>query len=87
MVSRWVTARTTLDAQRERGLSEVEQVDQYPELLVRGYYGRADGAVEAFRRLSDGLDLATLNIGTANAFDLQTTKDLMRRFRPEVLRA
>jgi alkanesulfonate monooxygenase SsuD/methylene tetrahydromethanopterin reductase-like flavin-dependent oxidoreductase (luciferase family) len=76
-----------VDAQRAKGLSELEQVDQYPELLVRGYYGREDGAVEAFRRLSDGLDLATLNIGTSKAFDLETTKQLMQRFRPEVLRA
>jgi hypothetical protein len=76
-----------VDAQRARGLSELEQIDQYPELLVRGYYGRAAGAVDAFRRLSAGLDLATLNLGTARPFDIDTTKDLMRRFRPEVLRA
>jgi alkanesulfonate monooxygenase SsuD/methylene tetrahydromethanopterin reductase-like flavin-dependent oxidoreductase (luciferase family) len=76
-----------VDAQRARGLSELGQVDQYPELLVRGYYGKADGAVEAFQRLSAGLDLATLNVGTAGPFNLETTRDLMRRFRPEVLRA
>ena len=76
-----------VDAQRAKGLSELEQIDQYPELLVRGYYGKADGAVEAFRRLSNGLDQATLNVGTAGAFDLTTTKQLMQRFRPEVLRA
>jgi hypothetical protein len=75
-----------VDAQRARGLSELEQVDRYPEPLVRGYYGRADGAVAAFQQLSSGLDMATLSIGTAGSFELQRTKDLLRSFAPAVLR-
>jgi alkanesulfonate monooxygenase SsuD/methylene tetrahydromethanopterin reductase-like flavin-dependent oxidoreductase (luciferase family) len=75
-----------VDAQRASGLPEEELVDRYPEALVRGYYGPASGAIEAFWRLSAGLDLATLNVGNARGFDLETTKDFMRRFRPEVLR-
>jgi alkanesulfonate monooxygenase SsuD/methylene tetrahydromethanopterin reductase-like flavin-dependent oxidoreductase (luciferase family) len=76
-----------VDAQRARGLSETEQLDQYPEALVRGYYGPSEGAFGAFKRLSAGLDLVTLNLGTASGADLTTSKELMRRFRPEVLRA
>jgi hypothetical protein len=55
--------------------------------LVRGYFGKIDGAGGAFKRLSDGLDMATLKVGTAGAFDLAITKHLMQRFRPEVLLA
>lgn len=75
-----------VDAQRTRGLSDLEQLDQYPEPLVRGYYGPVDGAVAAFQRLADGLDMATLNIGTAGAADMHATKELLRRFPPAVLR-
>ena len=75
-----------VDAQRARGLSDLEQIDQYPEPLVRGYYGAADGAVAAFQRLSAGLDMATLSIGTAGASDVDATKELLRRFPPAVLR-
>ena len=53
---------------------------------MRGYYGPASGAIEGFRRLSNGLDMATLSVGTARGADLATTKDLIHKFRPEVLR-
>jgi alkanesulfonate monooxygenase SsuD/methylene tetrahydromethanopterin reductase-like flavin-dependent oxidoreductase (luciferase family) len=75
-----------VDAQRARGLSDLEQLDHYPEPLVRGYYGRADGAVAAFHRLAAGLDMATLNIGTTGASDIHGTKELLQRFPPAVLR-
>jgi alkanesulfonate monooxygenase SsuD/methylene tetrahydromethanopterin reductase-like flavin-dependent oxidoreductase (luciferase family) len=74
-----------VDAQRARGLSDLEQLDHYPEPLVRGYYGRADGAVAAFQRLAAGLDMATLNIGTTGASDIHGTKELLQRFPPAVL--
>ena len=56
-----------LDVMRDRGSSSDEMADAFPtELLDRvGYHGPSDGAAEAFRRLSEGLDTAIVRVVAA----------------------
>jgi alkanesulfonate monooxygenase SsuD/methylene tetrahydromethanopterin reductase-like flavin-dependent oxidoreductase (luciferase family) len=56
-----------LDRMRERGASLDEVADAFPpELLLSvGYYGPAAGAAAAFRRLSQGLDIAVVRVVAA----------------------
>lgn len=53
-----------LAVRRERGASTDELAERVPVELLRrvGYFGPAAGAADAFRRLSDGLDLPILRI-------------------------
>ena len=57
-------ALAELDRMRQRDASEDELADAFPtELLQRvGYYGPADGAAAAFRRLAEGLDIAIVRV-------------------------
>ncbi|MGE0059269.1 MAG: hypothetical protein AB7T32_14920, partial [Dehalococcoidia bacterium] len=72
----------------ERGMSEDDILDHYPEPLLKGaYYGPMDGAIEAFRRISAPLDTAMLNVSTAGKTSIEQTKAFWRALRPEVLRA
>jgi hypothetical protein len=63
---------TELEARRESGTPLAELVDALPaELLLRvGYYGRADGAAAALKRLSQGLDEAMVRVITVRSGDL-----------------
>ena len=56
-----------LDRMREEGASRDDVADAFStELLLNmGYYGPADGAAEAFRRLSQGLDVALVRVVAA----------------------
>ena len=53
-----------LEARRERGAKEDELFEACPDdlLLAVGYFGKASGAAEAFRRLSEGLDVALVRV-------------------------
>jgi alkanesulfonate monooxygenase SsuD/methylene tetrahydromethanopterin reductase-like flavin-dependent oxidoreductase (luciferase family) len=57
---------TKLEARRDAGTAMSELIDELPvELMERvGYFGRPDGAPEAFRRLARGLDTALLRMIT-----------------------
>ena len=57
---------TRLEARRDAGASESELIDELPtELMDRvGYFGRPEGAPEAFQRLARGLDTALLRMIT-----------------------
>lgn len=76
-----------VQAMLDRGMSEDDILDHYPEPLLKGaYYGPMDGAVEAFRRLSAPLDVALLNVSTAGKTSIEQTKQFWRDLRPEVLK-
>jgi len=55
-----------LEEQRDRGESMAELIDALPTALMEkvGYFGRPDGAPEAFERLARGLDTALLRMIT-----------------------
>jgi alkanesulfonate monooxygenase SsuD/methylene tetrahydromethanopterin reductase-like flavin-dependent oxidoreductase (luciferase family) len=77
-----------VQAMVDRGMSEDDILDHYPEPLLKGaYYGPMDGAVEAFKRLSAPLDVAMLNVSTAGKTSIEQTKEFWRLLRPEVLKA
>ena len=77
---------TELEARRDAGASEDELVDAIPdELLLRvGYFGRPEGAAEAFRRLAVGLDVAIVRIVTARP-TLDAALLAVRACRPELV--
>jgi alkanesulfonate monooxygenase SsuD/methylene tetrahydromethanopterin reductase-like flavin-dependent oxidoreductase (luciferase family) len=56
-----------LEEQRDRGATVAELVDKVPLELMSavGYFGRPEGAPEAFRRLARGLDTAVLRMITS----------------------
>jgi alkanesulfonate monooxygenase SsuD/methylene tetrahydromethanopterin reductase-like flavin-dependent oxidoreductase (luciferase family) len=77
-----------VQAMIERGMSEDDILDHYPEPLLKGaYYGPMDGAVEAFKRISAPLDVAMLSVSTAGKTSIGQTKAFWRELRPEVLKA
>jgi alkanesulfonate monooxygenase SsuD/methylene tetrahydromethanopterin reductase-like flavin-dependent oxidoreductase (luciferase family) len=55
-----------LEAQRDRGASMTELIEALPDELMSavGYFGRPEGASEAFKRLARGLDTAVLRMIT-----------------------
>jgi alkanesulfonate monooxygenase SsuD/methylene tetrahydromethanopterin reductase-like flavin-dependent oxidoreductase (luciferase family) len=57
-------ALSDLEARRDRGASQEELYDAMPVDLARhvGYFGPAAGAAAAFRRLSEGLDVALVRV-------------------------
>ena len=75
-----------LDEMRKRGVSEDELADAFPTEYLRrvGYYGPAEGAAEAFRRLAQGLDIAIVRVVTARP-GVASTLAVMRACRPELL--
>ena len=76
-----------VQAMIERGMSEDDILDHYPEPLLKGaYYGPMDGAVEAFKRISAPLDVAMLQVSTAGRTSIEQTKEFWRALRPEVLK-
>jgi alkanesulfonate monooxygenase SsuD/methylene tetrahydromethanopterin reductase-like flavin-dependent oxidoreductase (luciferase family) len=77
-----------VQAMIDRGMSEDDILDHYPEPLLKGaYYGPMDGAIEAFKRLSAPLDVAMLSVSTAGKTTHEQTKAFWKALRPEVLRA
>ncbi len=80
-------ALTELEERRARGAHEDEIVEAFPRELLRlvGYYGPAAGAAAAFRRLSEGLDVAIVRVVAARA-GAEPVADTMRACRPEVVR-
>ena len=75
-----------LDRMRQRGASQEVLADAFPpELLLRvGYYGAAEGAAEAFRRLAEGLDVAIVRVVAARPRP-DAALATMRACRPELL--
>jgi hypothetical protein len=81
-------ALANLDRLRERGAAPDELVEAFPpEFLQRvGYYGRAAGAAEAFRRLAEGLDVAIVRVVAARP-GVDAVRAVMRACQPHAVRA
>jgi alkanesulfonate monooxygenase SsuD/methylene tetrahydromethanopterin reductase-like flavin-dependent oxidoreductase (luciferase family) len=75
-----------LDAMRDRGAPADEIADAFPEnlLLTVGYFGKADGAAAAFRRLAEGLDIAIVRVVAARP-GVDSTLAVMRACEPRLV--
>ena len=77
-----------LDGMRKAGASGDEVADAFPtEILMSvGYFGRAEGAAAAFKRLSEGLDTAIVRVVTARR-GVDSTMAVMEACKPDAVRA
>ncbi len=72
-----------LDSMRARGASPDEAAAAFPEHILQAvaYFGRADGAAAAFKRLSQGLDTAIVRV-VASGPGLGSVRAAMRACAP-----
>lgn len=72
-----------LDDMRRRGAPAREIVDAFPDTLLNtvGYYGPADGAAAAFRRLAEGLDTAIVRVVPARP-GIEFVRNAMQACQP-----
>jgi 5,10-methylenetetrahydromethanopterin reductase len=77
-------ALTDLESRRASGTSEDELARLFPVDLLRrvGYWGRPEGAREAFLRLAEGLDIAVVRLVPARRNDLAAARLAMRACAP-----
>jgi hypothetical protein len=77
-------ALTDLESRRESGTSEDELARLFPVELLRrvGYWGKPDGAREAFLRLAEGLDIAVVRPVPARRNDLAAARLAMKACAP-----
>jgi alkanesulfonate monooxygenase SsuD/methylene tetrahydromethanopterin reductase-like flavin-dependent oxidoreductase (luciferase family) len=80
-------ALAELDRMRQRGAPANEVADAFPpELLKRvGYYGTAEDAAGAFRRLAEGLDMAIVRVVAARP-GIASVQAVLQACRPELVR-
>ncbi len=73
-----------LDRMRTQGASTDEVADAFPAEVLQqvGYYGKAAGAAEAFRRLAEGLDTAVVRVVAARP-GVDSVINVMRACRPD----
>jgi hypothetical protein len=78
-------ALTDLETRRASGISEDELAETFPVTLLRrvGYWGRPEGAREAFLRLAEGLDIAVVRLVPARRNDLAAARVAMRACAPK----
>jgi 5,10-methylenetetrahydromethanopterin reductase len=78
-------ALTDLESRRATGVSEDELARVFPVSLLRrvGYWGRPEGAREAFLRLAEGLDIAVVRPVPARRKDLPAARLAMRACAPK----
>jgi len=78
-------ALTDLETRRASGASEDELARTFPVTLLRsvGYWGRPEGAGEAFLRLAEGLDIAVVRPVPARRNDLAAVRLAMRACAPK----
>ena len=76
---------TDLESRRAKGVSEDELAQAFPVTLLRriGYWGRPEGAREAFLRLAEGLDIAIVRLVPARRTDLTAVRLAMRACAPK----
>ena len=74
-----------LESRRETGTSEDELARIFPVDLLRrvGYWGKPDGAREAFLRLAQRLDTAVVRLVPARRNDLEAARLAMRACAPK----
>ena len=72
-----------LDRMREAGASSHEVADAFPAEVLQAvaYYGPADGAAAAFRRLAEGLDVAIVRVVAARP-GVDSVRAIMEACRP-----
>lgn len=82
-------ALNDLEARRAKGVSEDELARDFPVTLLRsvGYWGRPEGAREAFLRLAEGLDIAVVRPVPARRNDLAAARLAMQACAPKRERA
>lgn len=75
---------TDLESRRESGTSEDELARIFPVELLRrvGYWGKPEGAREAFLRLAEGLDIAVVRLVPARRNDFEAARVAMRACAP-----
>jgi alkanesulfonate monooxygenase SsuD/methylene tetrahydromethanopterin reductase-like flavin-dependent oxidoreductase (luciferase family) len=78
-------ALTDLESRRENGASEDELAPIFPDELLRrvGYWGKPEGAPDAFRRLADGLDIAVVRLVPARSNDADAARLAMKACAPK----
>jgi 5,10-methylenetetrahydromethanopterin reductase len=74
-----------LEARRDKGASEDELARIFPVELLRrvGYWGKPEGARDAFLRLADGLDIAVVRLVPARRNDLAGARVATRACSPK----
>jgi hypothetical protein len=74
-----------LEARRDKGASEDELARIFPVELLRrvGYWGKPEGARDAFLRLAEGLDIAVVRLVPARRNDLAAARLAMRACAPK----
>jgi alkanesulfonate monooxygenase SsuD/methylene tetrahydromethanopterin reductase-like flavin-dependent oxidoreductase (luciferase family) len=77
-----------LDDMRRNGASRDEVSDAFPVEILNavGYFGTADGAAAAFKRLAEGLDTAIVRVVAARR-GVDSTLAVMRACAPDAVRA
>ena len=81
-------ALSDLEARRDRGASQDELIEHFPDELLRlvGYYGPAAGAAAAFAGLARGLDTAIVRVVPARP-GVEAVLEVLESCRPERVRA
>ena len=77
-------ALTDLESRRDSGASEDRLAGIFPDELLRrvGYWGKADGARDAFLRLAEGLDIAVVRLVPGRRNDLAAARFAFRACAP-----
>ena len=77
-----------LDRMRQRGATAAEVADAFPPELLKlvGYFGTADGAAGAFRRLSEGLDVSIVRVVAARP-GVDAVRAALQACRPELVQS
>jgi hypothetical protein len=77
---------TGLESRRDRGATEGELARIFPDELLRrvGYWGKPEGAREAFLRLAEGLDIAVVRLVPAPGNDLDAARLAFRACAPKL---
>jgi alkanesulfonate monooxygenase SsuD/methylene tetrahydromethanopterin reductase-like flavin-dependent oxidoreductase (luciferase family) len=75
-----------LDEMRQRGAAQREIADAFPPELLQtvAYYGKADGAASAFKRLAVGLDTAIVRVVAARP-GIASVRAALEACRPAVV--
>jgi alkanesulfonate monooxygenase SsuD/methylene tetrahydromethanopterin reductase-like flavin-dependent oxidoreductase (luciferase family) len=77
-----------LEAKRDAGVAARDLVDEVPAELMRtvGYFGKPEGAAEAFKALAAGLDEAMVRLITVRSGDLEACQRAIRALEPSTWR-
>jgi broad specificity phosphatase PhoE len=79
-------ALTELELRRDAGASDDELARQFPDELLRrvGYWGKPEGARDAFLRLAEGLDIGVVRLVPARRNDVDAARLAYRACAPRL---